>query len=261
MEYTAKHETKHEVKYEMRYSVDGAIQSEVNALGQPVGQPVLNWQTAPRPARDTLEGRYCRVEPLNPDRHAADLYAANARDLSGGMWTYLAYGPFETVESYRAWLESVCDGEDPLFYAIVDRATGRAAGVAAYLRIDPRNGCIEVGHLCFSPLLQRTPAATEAMYLMMEWVFTHGYRRYEWKCNALNASSRAAALRLGFAFEGIFRQATIVKGRNRDTAWYAAIDTDWPALRTTFQRWLDPANFDAEGRQYIRLSEITEPMR
>lgn len=173
------------------------------------------------------------------------------------MWTYLSYGPFDSFGSYRAWMESSCLGSDPLFFAIVERATRRAVGTAAYVRIDPRSGSIEVGHLAYSPLLQRTPAATEAMYLMMERAFALGYRRYEWKCNALNAASRAAAQRLGLSFEGVFRQAAVFKGRNRDTAWYAAIDGEWPALRDAFSRWLGPGNFDEQGRQKIRLSALT----
>jgi RimJ/RimL family protein N-acetyltransferase len=144
-----------------------------------------------------------------------------------------------------------------LFYAITDKKTNKAVGVASYKRIDPRNGSIEVGHLAYSPLLQRTPASTEAMYLMMGGAFSLGYRRYEWNCNALNAPSRAAAQRLGLSFEGVFRQAVIFKGRDRDTAWYAAIDTEWPALRDAFLRWFSPDNFDEQGKQKIRLSALT----
>ena len=176
------------------------------------------------------------------------------------MWTYLPYGPFPALASYRAWLDDSCAGSDPLFFAIMDKARGKAVGVAAYLRIDPRSGSIEVGHLAYSPLLQHAPAATEAMYLMMERAFSLGYRRYEWKCDALNAPSRAAAQRLGLSFEGVFRQATVVKGHNRDTAWYAAIDREWPALQAAFMRWLDPANFDEEGKQRLRLSDLTRPV-
>ena len=157
-------------------------------------------------------------------------------------------------------MQRVCLGDDPLFHAIIDSATGKAIGVASYLRIDPASGSIEVGHINYSPLLQRTPAATEAMYLMMQRVFELGYRRYEWKCDALNARSRAAAQRYGFSFEGVFRQATVYKGRNRDTAWYAAIDQEWPALQAAFLQWLDPANFDQDGRQRVRLADLTGPI-
>jgi RimJ/RimL family protein N-acetyltransferase len=157
-------------------------------------------------------------------------------------------------------VRSVAGKDDPQFHAIVDRATGQAVGVASYLRIDPAAGSIEVGHINYSPLLQRTVAATETMYLMMRRAFELGYRRYEWKCNALNAPSRGAAQRLGFSYEGVFRQARVDKGRNRDTAWYAMIDTEWPALDQAFRRWLDPANFDEQGRQRTSLSELTAPV-
>jgi RimJ/RimL family protein N-acetyltransferase len=204
-----------------------------------------------------MEGRFCRLEALDPDLHAASLHAANAIDVEGRMWTYLSYGPFDTPRSYQAWAEEKCRGDDPLFFAIVDRAAGRAVGVASYLRIDPSAGSVEVGHISYSPLLQRTPAATEAMFLMMERAFALGYRRYEWKCDALNQASRAAAQRLGFCFEGIFRQATVVKGRNRDTAWFSIIDRDWAALKDAFQHWLQPTNFDERGKQRTRLSALT----
>jgi RimJ/RimL family protein N-acetyltransferase len=207
-----------------------------------------------------MVGRYCRVEPLDPARHAGQLHAANGDDAAGRMWTYLAVGPFADEAAYRAWLEEVAPRDDPLFHAIVDAASGGAAGLASYLRIDPPNGVIEVGHLQFSPRLQRTRAATEAMYLMMRRAFDElGYRRYEWKCDSLNAPSRAAAERYGFRSEGLFRQAVVYKGRNRDTAWYAILDAEWPALRAAFERWLDPANFDAAGRQRTRLADFRVP--
>ncbi len=236
------------------------MQQTLNPLGQPVGLSVGGWQPPLAPPRTAMAGRFCRVESLDPDQHAESLYQANALDVEGRNWTYLPYGPFETPESYHAWVESVAASSDPLFYAIVDSATERAVGVASYLRITPAIGSIEVGHLNFSPLLQRTPAATEAMYLMMKRAFELGYRRYEWKCDALNAPSRAAAQRLGLSFEGIFRQATVYKGRNRDTAWFAAIDGEWPLLEAAFTRWLDPANFDEHGNQRTRLADLTGPI-
>jgi len=226
---------------------------------QPVGFPVPGWKAPPRPPRTAMAGRYCRVEPLDPARHADDLFRANALDATGCNWTYLNYGPFPTLDAYRAWMHAYCLGDDPLFHAIVDSASGRAVGVASYMRIDPRNGSIEVGHINYSPLLRRKPAATETMYLMMKRAFELGYRRYEWKCDALNAPSRAAAQRLGFSFEGVFRQATVYKGRSRDTAWYATIDSEWPELERAFLRWLDPANFDPQGNQRLRLSDLTAP--
>jgi RimJ/RimL family protein N-acetyltransferase len=234
--------------------------SIVNAFGQPIGPPVEGWTPPPRLPRESLLGRYCRVEPLEIERHAADLHAANSTATDSRDWTYLAYGPFDSLESYQEWMQRVCMGNDPLFHAIVDNATSKAVGVASYLRIEPASGSIEVGHINYSPTLQRTPAATEAMYLMMQRVFDLGYRRYEWKCDALNARSRAAAQRYGFSFEGIFRQATVYKGRNRDTAWYAMIDQEWPALQAAFLQWLDPANFDADGQQRVRLADLTGPV-
>jgi RimJ/RimL family protein N-acetyltransferase len=229
-----------------------------NSLGQAIGFPVPGWSARPRPPLTPMIGRYCRVEPLDADRHAADLHAANMADKEGRIWTYLGYGPFARLAEYQAWIDATCRGSDPIFHAIVDGRTGRAAGVASFLRIDPANGVIEVGHINYSPLLQKTPAATEAMYLMMARVFDElGYRRYEWKCDTLNGPSRSAAERLGFAFEGIFRQAIIYKGRNRDTAWYSIVDQEWPGIRSAFKRWLDPANFDGQGRQRESLSSLT----
>lgn len=229
-----------------------------NQLGQPIGPAVDGWTARPRPPREAMEGRYCRVEPIDPERHGADLHAANSRDGEGRLWTYMGYGPFTTEADYRGWLERDCLGDDPLFHAVVDGQSGRAVGVASYLRIEPAVGVIEVGHINYAPPLQRTRAATEAMYLMMRRVFHQlGYRRYEWKCDALNGKSRVAAARLGFRYEGIFRQATLYKGRSRDTAWFAIIDKDWPALEAIYERWLDPANFDGDGNQRVSLSGLT----
>jgi RimJ/RimL family protein N-acetyltransferase len=233
----------------------------INELGQPIGFAVEGWRERPRPPRAAMTGRYCALEPLQPGIHAADLYAAFQQDKAHRVWTYMSYGPFHTLEDYRRWLESSAAGEDPLFHAVIDLRTSRAAGVASYLNIRPEVGVVEVGHVNYSPQLQRTPAATEAMFLMMGRVFDElGYRRYEWKCDALNAASRRAAERLGFVFEGVFRQATVYKGRNRDTAWYAVIDAQWPALKKAFEQWLEPGNFDSRGRQIKRLSNITGKM-
>lgn len=236
------------------------IHPSQNSLGQPIGFPLTDWTPPPPPPREPIAGRFCRVEPLDAQRHAADLFAANALDAENRMWTYLAYGPFATAAEYVEWATARQQSADPLFHAVVDQASGQAVGIASYLRIEPAAGSIEVGHIAFSPRLQRTPAATEAMYLMMRRAFELGYRRYEWKCDALNAPSRAAAQRLGLSFEGVFRQATVYKHRNRDTAWYAAIDREWPALEAAFQRWLDPSNFDAQGRQRERLADLTAPI-
>jgi RimJ/RimL family protein N-acetyltransferase len=231
-----------------------------NSLGQPIGFPLPDWTPPPPPPREPIAGRFCRVEPLDAARHAGDLFAANALDAENRMWTYLAYGPFATAAEYYEWAAARQQSADPLFHAIVDQASGQAVGVASYLRIEPAAGSIEVGHIAFSPRLQRTPAATEAMYLMMRRAFELGYRRYEWKCDALNAPSRAAAQRLGLSFEGVFRQAIVYKRRNRDTAWYAAIDREWPALQAAFERWLVPSNFDEQGRQRERLADLTGPI-
>lgn len=232
----------------------------VNSLNQPISFGLYDWNPPPRPPRTSMAGHFCRVEPLEPARHATDLYEANALDTEGRSWTYLSHGPFETFENYLGWMNEYCCGSDPLFHAVVDNITGKAVGVASYLRITPRSGSIEVGSIHYSPLLQRTPAATEAMYLMMKRAFELGYRRYEWKCDALNEKSRTAAQRLGLSFEGVFRQATVYKGRNRDTAWYAAIDQEWSELETAFLRWLDPANFGQDGKQVRRLRELTVPV-
>jgi RimJ/RimL family protein N-acetyltransferase len=219
----------------------------------PVGASLAGWSPPPSPAREILAGRTCRLEPLDAAAHADALFAANAADSTGRMWTYLPYGPFATRADYQAWVAAGAASMDPLFFAIVEQPGGCPVGVAAYLRIDPANGVIEIGHLAYAPALQRTTASTEAMYLMIRRVFELGYRRCEWKCNSLNAPSRAAALRLGFTHEGTFRQAMIAKGRNRDTDWFSIIDTEWPARRSEFERWLAPDNFAADGRQLTPL--------
>jgi RimJ/RimL family protein N-acetyltransferase len=231
------------------------MSSHTNAFDQPIGFPLPTWVPPPSPPRTVMTGRYCRLEPAG-ERFAAELHAAAALDVDGRSWTYLPYGPPQSEDEYRRWLVATCLGDDPLFFVIVDAATGRAVGQASYLNIKPAQGSIEVGHVYFSPLMRRTRIATEAMYLMMRRAFDLGYRRYEWKCDALNAPSRAAAERFGFSYEGIFRQATVVKGRNRDTAWYAAIDGEWPMLSAAFESWLAPENFDAEGQQLRRLESF-----
>lgn len=229
-----------------------------NDLGQPIGFPVPDWKPPPHPPREPMQGRYCRLEPLDANKHAKDLFEANAVDKEGRNWTYLFDEPPETFEEYVERLHKMALGNDPLFFTIILNETDKAVGVASYLRITPSAGSIEVGSINFSPLLQRTPAATEAMCLMMKRAFELGYRRYEWKCDALNAPSRVAAQRLGFSYEGIFRQALVYKGRNRDTAWYAIVDQEWPRLETAFQTWLDPSNFDENGQQRVALRELTE---
>jgi RimJ/RimL family protein N-acetyltransferase len=228
-----------------------------NHLGQPIGAPLPDWSPRPHPPRTPMTGRFCTVEPLDPERHAAQLFAAYAEDAEGRMWIYLPRGPYASLAELRDWAEAACRGDDPLVHAIVDNATGAAVGTASYMRIDRPSGVIEIGSITYSPRLQRRPAGTEAMYLMMRRVFDElGYRRYEWKCNSLNAPSRAAALRYGFQYEGLFRQAQVTRGHNRDTAWFSIIDREWPALRSAFEGWLDPANFDAAGRQRRGLASF-----
>jgi RimJ/RimL family protein N-acetyltransferase len=233
------------------------LSNTTNAFDQPVGAPLPEWKPCARPARATLEGRYCRVEPLDAARHAADLFAAYASATDERNWTYLSVGPFREEAEFRHYAERIAASEDPLHFAVVDRATGRAVGTLALMRIDPANGVVEVGFVTFSPALQRTPLSTEAQYLLMKYVFgTLGYRRYEWKCDSLNGPSRKAALRLGFRYEGTFRQAIVYKGRNRDTAWFSIIDGEWPAVAAAFEAWLSPENFDADGAQRQSLIAI-----
>jgi RimJ/RimL family protein N-acetyltransferase len=230
--------------------------SRVNSFGQPIGDAVLDWRPSAFPSRTPIAGTRCDLEPLDLDRHGDALFDANQRG-DGSNWTYLFADPPKTRDAYLQYMATTFTGEDPFCYAIVDKTTRTAVGVACYMRIVPAHGCIEVGHINFSPALQRTPIATEAMYLMMRHVFELGYRRYEWKCDSLNAPSRAAAQRLGFSFEGVFRKAIIYKGRSRDTAWYAITDDEWPAVRGAFEQWLAPDNFDAHGAQRVQLRWLT----
>lgn len=219
---------------------------------------IVTYTPAPYPEKLTLDGEVVLLEPL-VQGHAEALHDAFTEDAS--VWDYLPYGPFDTADDYGDWIEENTASGDPYFLAIYDKGLARYVGVASYLRIKPDAGSIEVGHINFSSLMQNSRGATETMFLMMDWAFENGYRRYEWKCNALNMKSRRAAQRLGFSYEGIFRQATISKGRNRDTAWFGIIDKEWPSLKDAFERWLDPRNFDDDGRQVARLSELTRPIR
>lgn len=236
--------------------------STVNPLGQSIGDPVEGWSPRPRPTARPMEGRWCRLEALDPSRHAGELYEANSLDIEGRMWTYLPFGPFEDLDDYRQWLAGVAGREDPLYFAVVSKRHDRVAGLVALQRIDPTNGSVEIGGVAFSPLLQASTAASEAISLMMRRVFDElGCRRCEWKCNALNDASRRAAERFGFAYEGTFRQAMVVKGHNRDTAWFSVTDAEWPRLRAAHEQWLAPGNFTADGRQRSALSELTRPAR
>ena len=211
------------------------------------------WEPRPRPGRVVLEGHYCRLEPLDPARHAGSLFAASAAPGAEERFRYLA-DPVPDRASFDAWIARSAASEDPLFHSVVDRVTGRCEGRQAYLRLTPEHGVIEIGHILWGPAIARTRVATEALALYARHAFDAlGYRRFEWKCNALNEASRRAALRFGFAYEGTFRQHMVVKGLNRDTAWFAMTDGDWPRVSHALDRWLDPSNFDGDGRQRQRL--------
>jgi len=225
-------------------------------MEKPLGPLVPNWQP-PGTAFPDFQGRYAALTHLKPS-DAPALHAANK--LDDRIWHYLYEAPFDSEADYTAWVKKAAASADPHFYTITDLETGQLGGVATYMRINPQAGSIEVGNINFAKRLQRTRAATEAMVLMMAWAFDAGYRRYEWKCNALNAPSRRAAQRLGFSYEGTHRQALIVKGRNRDTAWFSVLDSEWPQLRKAFDTWLDPANFDPQGAQRVSLSSLTRPL-
>lgn len=238
------------------------MHARLNGLGQPIGPALPGWAPVARPPRTAMEGRFCRVEPFDPARHAADLFAAFAEDRDGRTFTYLGAGPFPDRAAFDAWMTRTCLGEDPFFHAIVDSSTDRTLGVAAYMRIEPAAGVIEVGHINFSLAMQRSALATEAMFLMMRRVFEElGYRRYEWKCDSLNAPSRRAAERFGFTYEGLFRQATVYRGRSRDTAWFSMLDREWPSIRSAYDVWLSPDNFDAQGRQRVALGDLIRRLR
>jgi len=224
---------------------------------QPLWLPV-DPTPAPRPSRVTLDGRHVHVVPLDAAAHADELYLASHVAEKERLFLYLKEGPFPDRAAFRAHMDKCAASEDPLYFAILDAASGRPLGHATYMRIDPANRVIEVGGILFTPRLAGTTGATEAMYLMARHVFDDlGYRRYEWKCDALNAPSRRAAIRLGFVYEGTFRHHMIIKGRNRDTAWYAMLDADWPRLKAAFEQWLSPDNFDDDGRQRTSLGQRT----
>jgi len=230
-------------------------------FGQPIGDALPDWQPAQFPKVARMDGTNCALELVDSARHADDLFTAFAAD-DGRMWTYMVDGPFATVADMRAWLDRAMGLDDQVFYAIIEARSGRAVGFASYLRIQPAHGVVEVGSIAFAPCLQRTAAATEAMFLMMRHAFeVFGNRRYEWKCDSLNAPSRRAAERLGFTYDGLFRQAIVYRGRNRDTAWYAILDSDWPVLKPAYAAWLDPANFDADGRQRRTLGDLIAEAR
>ena len=228
----------------------------INQYGQPVGDDVPGWQPRPFPDPGVLPGRVVRLEPL-AERHVDGLFATVCAPGTDDRWTYMPAGPFPVLGAYRQYVHHLIGDPGVVPLAIVDQATGQPVGVATYLRIDPQVGSIEVGSIMYSPQLAGTVGATEAMYLMAAHAFDDlGYRRYEWKCDALNEPSRRAALRLGFTFEGVFRQATMYKGRNRDTAWFSITDADWPAVGGALRDWLDPANLHPDGAQRMSLAAL-----
>jgi RimJ/RimL family protein N-acetyltransferase len=230
---------------------------EKNEFGQIVGEAVKEWTPRQIPSKQKMQGQYCTLEKLDIDKHADKLFEVFQHHDDEGAWTYLSVGPFQKAEEFKAWLVKASLNDEIVFYVILEEETDLPIGLAGYLSINIQHGSIEVGCLHYSNLLKKTPAATEAMFLMMQYAFDElGYRRYQWKCNSLNIASCAAAGRLGFTFEGIFRQCSIVKGYNRDTAWFSIIDSEWTALKAKFEKWLSPDNFDEAGQQKVKLQEI-----
>lgn len=222
-------------------------------------QPALHWQPVPAPARETLNGRYLDLEPLDATRHGGDLWEAlQGPESDPVLWDYLPYGPFPERAAFDAWIAGNAASADPQFYAVRERNSGRVTGLLSFLRITPKDGVIEIGHIAFGRAMQRSPASTEAVYLLARRALELGYRRLEWKCNALNARSMRAAERLGFTYEGTFRQHMVIKDRNRDSAWFSILDSEWPVRQAAFEAWLDAANFDAQGRQKRSLESLRQ---
>jgi len=218
---------------------------------------LAHWTPRPRPERRVLDGRFVRLEPLSAARHGDGLFAASTVPDAASRFRYLAEVPPDSRAAFQPWLDKAEASDDPLYFAVIDKASGAVAGRQTFLRTDPANGVTEIGHIYWGPAVARRPAATEALYLFARHAFDDlGYRRFEWKCNNANEPSKRAAIRFGFSFEGVFRQHLIIKGENRDTAWYSIIDGEWPIVKAAFEAWLDPSNFDAAGNQLRRLEEI-----
>ena len=235
------------------------MQHRTNHLGQPIGSDISHWPDARLPPSTPFSGALVRIEKLSVERHLEDLFDAFAEDPEGKSWTYMTVGPFSSIDDFRRWMQPASEITDPFFHALVDLSSDKAIGMAAFMRIKEKTGSIEVGSISYSPRLKKTAMATEAMYLMMKRAFDElGYRRYEWKCDSLNEASRSAADRLGFRFEGVFRQAMVYKSRNRDTAWYSILDSEWPAIRRAYLSWLDPNNFDEQGLQKQSLQSFIQ---
>jgi len=231
--------------------------TQPNIHGQLIGPVVENWTARSLPPRTPLIGRTCRVEPVDVGRHSEDLFAAYSAAPDDRDWTYLPSERPTSKAAFATYLAGMAASPDPLHYAVIESGSGKAVGTAAHMRIDPGNDAIEVGFIRWSPLMQRHVSGTEAIYLLMKRAFDElGYRRYEWKCDNLNERSRTAAIRYGFRYEGVFRNAAVVKGRSRDTAWFSITDDEWPAVKTAFEQWLSPSNFDGEGRQRRTLADL-----
>jgi len=228
---------------------------------QPIGEQVQQWAGAAIPVRQEISGHYCSMVPLDIQQHAKDLYEVFNEDSEGKNWTYLPAHPPQNLAEFTAWLKATCCKNDPLFFVVKDNKDARAIGMASLMRVDPKNGVIEVGHIHFSQRLKQTPQASEAMYLLMRTVFAWGYRRYEWKCDSLNQPSRRAAVRFGFSFEGVFRQAVVYKDRNRDTAWFSILDSEWPRQKQAFELWLAKDNFDDNAKQLLSLQQCFEKLK
>lgn len=228
-----------------------------NQYGQPVGQPLADWQPRSLPQRQIFNGNYCRLEPFSVAHHSDDLFMAYSLAPDGRDWTYMFAGPFSDRQQWQVHADQLEASRDPLHFAVIDLHSSKAVGSLALMRIEPAHGVVEVGHVAFSPLLKQTSMATEAHYLLMRYAFEQlGYRRYEWKCDSLNASSRRAAQRLGFHYEGEFRQAIVYKGRSRDTCWFSIIDSEWPQVKNGFERWLAKDNFTSDGQQRAQLEAL-----
>jgi RimJ/RimL family protein N-acetyltransferase len=219
-------------------------------------ESLINWHSRPRPERVTLEGRFCRLEPLDPARHGDQLFSASMAPGVEERFRFLADSPQDRLD-FEDWLVRAARSDDPMFYAVIDLSSQRCEGRQSLMRITPEHGVIEVGHILWGPAIARTRVATEALFLFARYVFEKlGYRRFEWKCDARNEPSMRAARRFGFMYEGTFRQHMVVKEQNRDTAWFAILDVEWPSIRKAFEQWLEPTNFDLQGKQKARLEDL-----
>ncbi|PPC77575.1 GNAT family N-acetyltransferase [Pokkaliibacter plantistimulans] len=238
------------------------MSARVNEYNQPIGQDLSGWIPAAHPEQEVFTGKFCCLERLNVERHAEELYEAFQASSDNSNWTYLPYGPFSTYEEYREFLLGMEGLKDPFHYTVIDQSTKKAVGTISLMRVDTMNGVIEIGHVVYSPRMQRTPISTEVMALLLSYIFDKlGYRRLEWKCDSLNGPSRAAAERFGFKFEGVFRQLQVTQRRNRDTAWYSIIDSEYAVFKSAYDTWLDSNNFDESGYQLSKLGKMITALR